>query len=92
MIEPSEVATGSSHAGYEFLITDLEVALTFAKIASCAPKDGEKRERNIKNARRAYEKVRVLVSRPSLTGQQRRRVTKRLNQLKSALERLGQHL
>ena len=63
MNEASKVMTRSSHAGYEFLMTDVELALTLTRIASHARKDADKKSRNLHNARRAYEKIQQLAPR-----------------------------
>ena len=59
------------HVGFDFLITDLEMGLTLARIARQSDKGAEKRSRNTHNARRAYDAVRRLAERAMLTDEQR---------------------
>jgi hypothetical protein len=90
MNNPAKVMTALSHAGYEFLISDVELAFTFTRIASRAVGDRDKRIRNLQNARRAYQKVQELVPRVGLTAEQQQHVTQKLVALKSALEKVSQ--
>jgi hypothetical protein len=77
--------------GYEFMISDLDLALTLTRIAAQSPDDAEKRARNIQNACRAYEKIRELLTRVGLSGEQQKHVNEKLTTLKSALEKVGHH-
>ena len=75
--------------GATFLITDLDVAMTLARIAGGAAEDSEKRSRNRANARHAYDAVSRISHRALLTGDERRAVDEKLAELRSALEQLG---
>lgn len=90
MNDSSNVMSALNQAGYEFLMSDVDLALTMTRIASRAGEDDDKRKRNIQNALRAYEKVRELASRVGLTGEQQQRVMEKLGTLKLALEKIGQ--
>jgi hypothetical protein len=77
-------------AGFSFLLTDVELALTLARIAQDADTDSEKRARNRNNARRAYDTITSLMSRVTLTGEEEQELTGKLSQLKSELHVLGE--
>ncbi len=76
--------------GFSFLLQDVEIALTLTRIAHDAESDSEKRARNQKNARRAYDTVIGLMSRVSLTADEEQELTGKLRQLKAELELLGE--
>lgn len=92
MNDSSKVMSALNQAGYEFLMSDVDLALTMTRIASRAGEDGDKRKRNVQNARRAYEKIRELSSRVSLTSDQQQRVNEKLGTLKLALEKIGERV
>jgi len=50
---PSKVLDDLSQSGYQFLVSDVEVGLTLARIASRAASHVDRRIRNVQNARRA---------------------------------------
>jgi hypothetical protein len=77
-------------AGFTFLISDLELGLTFVHIATKSAKDIAKKTRNQRNARRAYDTVQEFASRMALTGAHRREFDRKSARLKSALEKLGE--
>jgi hypothetical protein len=89
MNDSSKVFSALNQAGYEFLMSDVDLALTMTRIASRAGEDGDKRKRNIKNACRAYETVRELAARVGLSGEQQQRIREKLGTLKLALEKIG---
>ncbi len=89
MKEQAKLQPELSQAGYEFLMSDLGVALTLTRIASRSAADSDKRLRNVQNARRAYDKVRELAERVSLTGSQLQNLVEKLQAVKSALEKVG---
>jgi multidrug efflux pump subunit AcrA (membrane-fusion protein) len=89
MNEQAKLQPELSQAGYEFLMSDLTVALTLTRIASRSAADSDKRIRNVQNARRAYDKVRELAGRVSLTGSQLQNLVEKLQAVKSALEKVG---
>jgi hypothetical protein len=67
---------------------ELHLGHTFAKIALKA-KDSEKRQRNLRNARRAYETATSWLSRRELTQDQKESLREALGQLKDDLVLLG---
>ena len=50
----SNIAAKLNRSGMEFLLLDLQTALTFCEIARTATDDPGKRLRNLTNARKAY--------------------------------------
>ena len=76
--------------GAEFLITDLGLAITLARIAAEAADDSHKKIRNQANARHAYDDVLRISGHASLSDDKRQAVNDRLGELRSALEKLGE--
>ena len=76
--------------GATFLLTDLDVAMTFTHIAGDAAEDSEKRNRNRATARHAYDDVLRISSRAVLTDNERQDVDEKLAELRSALKQLGE--
>ena len=76
--------------GFEYLITDLNLALTMIRIASDANGDSEKRLRNRSNARRAFDSVSDFSRRLVLTDTEKSEILRKLGEVKVALERLGE--
>lgn len=74
---------------FNFLITDLELGLTFVRIASAAGEVSDQRNRNKANARKAYDAISRFRHRVLLTAGQRKLVDGKLAQLGLALEQLG---
>lgn len=77
-------------AGFSFLVTDLDLAITMAHIASQSGQDPEKRNRNRDNARRAFDSVSRLTQKAVLDEGEREQVNEKLAKLKSALKQLGE--
>ena len=75
-----------------FFISDLELAMTLTRIASNASEDSEKRIRNQANARHAYDDISRMSNTALLTDEERREVDNRLEELRSALQQLGEDL
>lgn len=75
-------------ASAEFLKIDLETALTFLKIAR-ETSDDLRKSRNTSAAEKAYHTVLRLASKTEMRSDDRRIVTKRLEQVRSELEALG---
>ena len=69
--------------------TDLDTALTFARIAEDAT-DARKKRRNRKNARKAYDSIVDYEKRLELTAEERQEIGTKLGRLRSALTRLGE--
>lgn len=77
-------------AGFEFFISDLDVAITLTRIASASQKDSGKRARNQANARQAYNSISRISSHALLSAQEKQEVEHKLKQLRTALEQLGE--
>jgi len=75
---------------YELLRIDIEAALTFSRIASGADPQSDKRSRNQKNGRAAYDSVQHLRKNVSMTAQQAQELDDGLGNLRSVLEALGE--
>ena len=78
-----------SNVGFQFLLADLDTALTFMKVAESAI-DADTRERNHANARRAYDTVIRLMQNLSLDDTQREELAAKLALLKLRLQNVGQ--
>jgi hypothetical protein len=74
----------------EFLNTDIETALILAAIARNASRGSDKRERNIANARRAYDAITRLAKRVKVTPEQAELLDHKLEKLKTSLQQLGE--
>ena len=70
---------------FDFAITELELALTFYKIAT-STSDPEKANRNAENARAARNTARKALSDTILSNSEREEVDLRLNRLKELSE------
>ena len=79
----------SSNNAFEFLLTDLDTALTFLDVAESTLNQAT-RQRNHANARRAYDTVVRLMQNLSLDDTQREQLAERLALLKSRLQNVGQ--
>ncbi len=86
---PDDVITRTNRNGVEMLKIDLGAGLTRATIALRAPEHSEKRLRNHKEARKAYDTVLDFVQRVTLTSEDTQEISDKLAQLKSSLEKLG---
>ena len=76
--------------GFEFLLTDLNLAMTMTRIASDSMEDREKKSRNQENARKAYDAVLHLSRKAMLNEHEQGEVNGKLSKLRSALEALGE--
>ncbi|MBV8827719.1 MAG: hypothetical protein JO108_00675 [Acidobacteriaceae bacterium] len=83
---PSEVLSAT---GSEFLLTDLDVALTFMDAAETT-ESKEHAQRDHQNARSAYDTVLRLLPKLQLDVAQRNEVDKKLAALKARLTAAGQ--
>ncbi len=83
------VEKNANAARVKALMADLAAGLAFAKIASERTADSTKRERNRRNARKAYDSVVKFAKRASLASTEERALNDGLAKLKSALEQLG---
>jgi hypothetical protein len=84
----SRLREESNKVGAEFLVVELDTALTFLDVAETTTSE-ESRARNRKNAELAYKTALRLMPRLMLVADQRVAVNQRLTQLKSRLEKLG---
>jgi len=75
--------------GAGFLRTELDTGLTLARIARSA-KRADKRNRNLLNARKAYEAVVRFMPGVMLTNGQTRELKNKLERLKKELRTLGE--
>jgi len=78
-----------SLGGLGFLRTELETGLMLARIARSA-KRADKRDRNLLNARKAYEAVLRFMPGVMLTTRQTEELKKKLERLKKELRTLGE--
>ena len=69
----------------EYLLIDIEVAFTFLDCARTTV-NAETRERNLRNARTAYDSVEVFAGRPILRESDLNLVWERLAELKATLQ------
>jgi len=79
--------TSANRAGVEFILTDLDVAITFLDVAA-ASTDSEVVRRNHENARTAYTAVVNLLERLSLDRPQRQEIETKLDILRARLSLL----
>lgn len=73
---------------YQFVLTELDLAITFGEIALSA-KDEWKAERNEINAKRAYSVAKHFFRDASFTGKMNREIAPRLARIERLLRRLG---
>ncbi|HUB34784.1 MAG TPA: hypothetical protein VMA31_17235 [Bryobacteraceae bacterium] len=78
----------SNRIGAEFLITDLDIALTFLDVAQISANE-ETIRRNRAHARRAYDTVLHLLTKLEIDARQRQTIGERLSKLKARLEAVG---
>ena len=78
-----------NRAGAEFLKVDAETGLTLARVALSTP-NGEKKRRNQKSARKAYDTILRLLKRITPTDADARELNIRLHELKDDLIQLGE--
>jgi hypothetical protein len=78
-----------NRAGFEFLLRDIEIGLTFVQIARESVDDAEKKFRNQSNTRKAYEKVQELALRLHLSPERHKELTRNLEELKAKLMEIG---
>ena len=76
----------------EFLQVDLDLGLTMAQIAACADEGSARRERNRRNARRAYNAILELREKVVTTAEQSRQLSLKVRLLHTALVDLGERL
>ena len=91
-IDPTSLLHSAEKNILELLHTDLELAFTFLKIAEDAPSQPEKRERNIENARKAYETTLKWLERMKPGDPDEQEIRSKLEHLGQGLKRLGVEL
>jgi len=79
--------SNSNRIGIEFILTDLDVAMTFLDVAAASSNSTVVR-RNHNNARTAYTAVVNLLERLSLDKSQREQIQLKLDTLKARLSQL----
>ena len=84
------IRSSVSNNAFQFLLTDLDVALTFMNVAE-STRDADAQQRNHKNARRAYDAVVRLMQSLSLDDTQNKELAEKLALLKSRLQNVGQY-
>lgn len=77
-------------SGITFLRSEIDTAHTLADIALGSSNNLEKRERNVENARKAYDSFKRFSDRMALTSDETRELNGDLESLKSKLARLGE--
>ena len=83
------MSTTAALNGVNFLRSELETGLTLVRIAQSA-KRADKRNRNLVNARKAYETVLRFMPTVVLTTSQSRHMRNKLERLKNELHTLGE--
>ena len=78
-------------SGIQFIRTELETGLTFSKVAEAATYEGKK-ERNRANARKAYDAVLHFLPSTSLNETEISEVKVKLEELRFALQSLGENV
>lgn len=77
----------------DFLLTELDTGLTFARLALAARSDNpQKRERNRKNARKAYDSLLRFQARTAFSSPEKTRLEEGKKELRAALRSLGEKL
>src|SRR5215471_6994413 len=78
-------------AGLQFLLVEIDTGLTFARIARAAQANSPRKfERNLKNARKAYDSALRFRRASVLEPEQKTVVDTKLEELKTALQGLGE--
>lgn len=77
-------------AKIEFLFTELQAGLTFARLALSFKADDAKIERNRKNARKAWDSLLHFQGRISLSREEKTKFEEGKKELRAALHRLGE--
>ena len=88
--EREKLETGHRAAKYNFILTELDLALTFCDMASGA-NDREKAERNMDNAQRAYEAAKHFLDEADFSGRMKTTLQRKIGRLRTVLRRLNGH-
>ena len=86
-----QLSSDLNKTSIEFLITDLETALTFLDVAQTSG-DQKTKQRNHKNAHNAYDSVIRLLPKVKPTAAQQQAIDEKLTLLKARLEAVGEQL
>lgn len=78
-----------NRTGVKFLITDVDLALTFLAVAAASHSEDAKR-RNHKNARRAYDTVLALLLKVNTSEAERQTIKEKMALLKERLRVVGE--
>ena len=78
-----------NQSGVEFLLTDLDVAMTFMDVAAASHIQATIR-RNHNNARKAYDSTLQLLEKLTPNGRQRQEIETKLAVVKARLKAVGQ--
>jgi predicted nuclease with TOPRIM domain len=90
LAESERLVSTLQRSGADFLFLDLDIALSMAKSALSSGTGTQKRARNQKTARRAYDTILHLSHRLKMTKQERDELRKKLAAVKRELEQLGE--
>jgi hypothetical protein len=76
----------------QFLLTDVDLGITFAGLAGMPEYTVDARQRNLRNAQRAYETVQRLLKKTPMSDDERQAISLRLENLRMALEEVRRAL
>lgn len=82
-----KLASGHKAAKYQFIFTELELALTFCELALNS-KDQARYKRNTANAQRAYDVARHFLRRAGFSDGMRATLERKMSTLRTMLHRL----
>ena len=88
MVDLFELLRNTNNTGIDFLLTDLDAALTFMDVAAVSG-IGETKKRNYENAYHAYRTVLRLLDKLDPDAAQRAVINHKLVLLKERLEQVG---
>jgi hypothetical protein len=87
--EESKLWNDLHRSGVQFLNTDLDTAMTLVQMAARS-KDDEKRQRTQSKARTAYDTVKKFAEKLNLLEPERSDIFRKLDEVKQALQDLGE--
>jgi hypothetical protein len=88
VMREGELDLGTASAGTEFLRAELLAGITRAKIAQNTP-DESKKQRNLREARKAYDAILRFLPRTFLSPEEKEQIDSKLIDLKFVLRSLG---
>jgi hypothetical protein len=86
--EHDRLRNGHQTQQYNFILTELELALTFCNVA-LSTDNREKVERNINHAQRAYDSARHFLDEAAFSGGMKRTLEGKIGSLRTLLRRLN---